>query len=244
MGPLLKIEWIKLWREWPVLIMGIGMPVGFFVFYSGMTMSPNKETQNQFIQNYMLTMTAFSMSSFGFFSFPAMLFEDQKNHWIHYLKHSNVTIGHYYISKICRVYFSFITSILVTFLVAVIFRNVHLTFGRWIGSAVLLLVSGLVFLALGLLISQIPSPQLMTIVGNVSFLLLAIIGGSWMPISLFPNWVQTISKLTPTYHVNQLITQFAKSGSLNWQSLLLVISYAIIVITIALWLKRQKEELA
>ncbi|RMI77060.1 ABC transporter permease, partial [Streptococcus iniae] len=27
MGPLLKIEWIKLWREWPVLIMGIGMPV-------------------------------------------------------------------------------------------------------------------------------------------------------------------------------------------------------------------------
>lgn len=30
MGPLLKIEWIKLWREWPVLIMGIGMPVGFF----------------------------------------------------------------------------------------------------------------------------------------------------------------------------------------------------------------------
>ena len=30
MQALLKIEWIKTWRSWPVFIMSIGMPVGFF----------------------------------------------------------------------------------------------------------------------------------------------------------------------------------------------------------------------
>ena len=40
MKALLKIEWIKTWRSWPVFIMSIGMPVGFFLLYSGMEMSP------------------------------------------------------------------------------------------------------------------------------------------------------------------------------------------------------------
>ena len=30
MKALLKIEWIKTWRSWPVFIMSIGMPVGIF----------------------------------------------------------------------------------------------------------------------------------------------------------------------------------------------------------------------
>lgn len=241
MKALLKIEWIKLWREWPIFILAIGMPVGFFLFYSGMTMSPDPKLQKEFIQSYMLTMTAFSMSSFGFFSFPSMLFEDQKNHWLLYLEHANVSILQYYASKIARVYISFTCSILATFAIAKAFRGVEMTLEQWIGSAILLLVSGLVFLAMGLLIAQIPSPQLMSIVGNVAFLLLAIIGGSWMPISIFPKWMQHISKLTPTYHVNELVTKFADKTQIQWQSLIIVFAYAIIMMIIALAIKQRKE---
>lgn len=43
MKALLKIEWIKTWRSWPVFIMSIGMPVGFFLLYSGMEMSPDPD---------------------------------------------------------------------------------------------------------------------------------------------------------------------------------------------------------
>ncbi|VTS41283.1 ABC-2 type transporter [Streptococcus pseudoporcinus] len=217
MKALLKIEWIKLWREWPVFILAIGMPVGFFLFYSGMTMLTDPKTQKTFVQSYMLTMTAFSMSSFGLFSFPMMLFEDQKNHWLVYLEHANVTIFQYYLSKIIRVYVSFICSIVATFMVAALFRHVDLSFEGWVGSAILLLVSGIVFL------------------------LLAVIGGSWMPISTFPSWMQKISKLTPTYHVNKLVTQFADKLEVNGKSLLIILGYAIIVILIALAIKRRKE---
>ena len=45
MKALLKIEWIKTWRSWPVIIMSIGMPVGFFLLYSGMEMSPYPKSQ-------------------------------------------------------------------------------------------------------------------------------------------------------------------------------------------------------
>ena len=73
MKALLKIEWIKTWRSWPVFIMSIGMPVGFFLLYSGMEMSPDPESQKAFILSYMLTMTGFSMLALASLPFPTCL---------------------------------------------------------------------------------------------------------------------------------------------------------------------------
>ena len=53
MKALLKIEWIKTWRSWPVFIMGIGMPVGFFLLFSSIVSTPNPEAQKEFLLSYM-----------------------------------------------------------------------------------------------------------------------------------------------------------------------------------------------
>lgn len=238
---LLKIEWIKTWRFWMTFVLSIGMPVFFFLFFSGMELSSNSEEQKVLVTAYMLTMTAFSMSSFGFFSFPAMLVEDKTSYWLTYIEHSSVSIWQYYLSKVIRVLVCFLLSILATFLFGAIFRGVTMPLSRWLGSATLLLLSSLLFLAFGLLISQMKSQQLMTIVGDIAFLGLAIIGGSWMPIETFPEWMQKLAKVTPIYHVNILVTDFAKNAQLNWQSLIIVLGYAIIIATLALMIKNKIE---
>lgn len=153
MKALLKIEWIKTWRSWPVFIMSIGMPVGFFLLYSGMEMSPDPESQKAFILSYMLTMTGFSMSSFGFFTFPYMLREDQTDHWLTYIEHSKISIQAYYLSKIFRVLMNFMVAILVTFCVGAFVRDVKMPLSHWLGSGALLLLSSLVFLSFGLLLA-------------------------------------------------------------------------------------------
>lgn len=238
---LLKVEWIKTKRTWLTFVLSIGMPVFFFLFFSGMELSPDLKEQKVLVMSYMLTMTAFSMSSFGFFTFPAMLAEDKTSHWMTFIEHSSISIWQYYLSKVIRVLLCFVLSILLVFSCGVIFRDVMMPINRWLGSAALLLLSSLLFLAFGLLISQLKSQQLMTLVGNIAFLGLAILGGSWMPIETFPEWMQTISKLTPTYHVNQLVTTFAKNAQLNWQSLIIVLGYAIIVAALALMIKNNTE---
>lgn len=238
---LLKMEWIKTWRFWMTFVLSIGMPVFFFLFFSGMELSSNPEEQKELVTAYMLTMTAFSMSSFSFFSFPAMLVEDKTNHWLTYIEHSSVPIWQYYLAKVLRVLFCFFLSIVATFLVGAIFRGVSLPLSCWLGSAALLLLSSVLFLAFGLLLSQIKSQQLMTIVGNLSFIGLAIIGGSWMPIENFPDWMQKISKVTPVYHVNQLVTQFAQKGQVNGESLIIILVYVIIIAALALRIKNQTE---
>lgn len=112
---LLKIEWIKTMRTWMTFVLSIGLPVFFFLLFSSMEFSSNSQEQNAYITSYMLTMTAFSMSSFGFFTFPAMLVEDKTNHWVTYIEHSLVPIWQYYLSKVFRVIFCFSLSIFLTF---------------------------------------------------------------------------------------------------------------------------------
>ena len=238
---LLKVEWIKTKRTWITFVLSIGMPVFFFLFFSGMELSPDLKEQKVLVMSSMLTMTAFSMSSFGFFSFPAMLVEDKTSYWLTYIEHSSVSIWQYYLSKVIRVLVCFLLSILATFLFGAIFRGVTMPLSRWLGSATLLLLSSLLFLAFGLLISQMKSQQLMIIVGDIAFLGLAIIGGSWMPIETFPEWMQKLAKVTPIYHVNILVTDFAKNAQLNWQSLIIVLGYAIIIAALALMIKNKIE---
>ena len=198
MKALLKIEWIKTWRTWPVFIMGIGIPVGFFLLFSSIFSAPTPEAQKEFLLSYMLTMTGFSMSSFGLFTFPYMLQEDRIEHWLTYIEHSKVSIAAYYLSKIFRVLLNFMVAIIVTFCV-------------------------------------------MSLVANIIYLVLPIVSGSWVPISMFPKWVQSISEWTPVYHVNELVVNFAKDGTFSWKSLLFILAYTVVATGLALFIKSQRE---
>ena len=96
-----------------------------------------------------------------------------------------MSIAAYYLSKIFRVLLNFIVAIIVIFCVGAFVRDVELPLSGWLGSSALLLLSSLVFLAFGLLIAQIKSQQIMSVVANITYLGLTIVGGSWMPISMF-----------------------------------------------------------
>ena len=137
--------------------------------------------------------------------------------WLTYIEHSKISISAYYLSKIFRVLLNFMVAIIVTFCVGAFVRDVELPLSGWLGSGALLLLSSLVFLAFGLLIAQIKSQQIMSVVANITYLGLAIVGGSWMPISMFPKWVQSISEWTPVYRINELVVNFAINGEFSWK---------------------------
>lgn len=240
MKALLKIEWIQIWRNWPIFIMDIGLPVMFFLLISA-SMGTNTPTNQQIIQEYLFKMTAFSMSSFALFSFPVMLKEDRSNHYLLYIEHSPLKIGQYYLAKFIRILIYFLLSIVVTFLVGIFLRGVHFSLASVLLSGGFLLLSSLVYLAFGGLIAQISDNQKMSMVSNITFLGLAIIGGAWWPIEVFPKWLQTIAKITPTYQVNQVVIQIARKATLAKLSLLILLVYVIITTVMVLLIHRKRE---
>ncbi|MER0123294.1 ABC transporter permease [Streptococcus sp. ZJ93] len=240
MKALLKIEYLLTKRNVFGFIMGIGMPILFFLLFSSMFDSSYGNVA-ALTRNYLLTMTAFSMSSFGLFSFPSMLEEDVRSRWLLQLQHSPLPLSQYYLAKVLNVLVSFVISIIANFAVGAIFRDVRMTAEQWILSALLLLTTSVVYLAIGLALTLFKNRQTSSVVANLLYFVLAIFGGSWMPYEVLPTWMQSVAHFTPSYYANQPVLRYINDHHLQFSSLLMVLLYTIIIVGLTLVLKKKQE---
>lgn len=240
---LLKIDFILTKRNGMAMLISIGLPILFFLLFSSIYMSqiPDDTIRQQVVRNYLFSMTAFSMSGFGFFTLPLILDEDRRHNWLKLIRQSPLTLGQYYLAKFVRVLVLFILSIITTLGVGVYVKHVSLPISDWLVIVAILLGSGLFFIACGIAISLLPSQQLISVVGNLLYFALAIFGGSWVPVSLFPDWMKTISKLLPTYHINIMMSQYVDLHRIELYSILNVVGYTLALLLLTIAIKKHLE---
>lgn len=111
----------------------------------------------------------------------------------------------------------------------------------WLVIALILLVGSLVFIAMGVLVSLLPSAQLMSVVGNIVYMALAVLGGLWFPLTMFPDWLQSIGKLTPSYQLMQVVSAYLEHHDWNLSAMLIVLVYTIFFSILVLQLKKRIE---
>ena len=240
---ILKQEYLINKRSMSNLIMGIGMPVAFFLLFT--TIWANDETMpaeiaKVWIRQYMMQMTAFSSLSFAFFSLPFAFQEDRNGNRLQTIQHSPIPIWQYYASKIIGTLVHFALAILVVFAAGYFLKNVNITMTDWLMSAAILFAGAICFMPFGALFAQIKSAQTLSVIANIFYMGMAVLGGLWMPVQSFPDFMQKIAKLMPTYHFNNLIiSYFEKDFSI--QSLLILLGYAIIVLVLVLLIEKKLE---
>ena len=114
-------------------------------------------------------------------------------------------------------------------------RHVNMPLQDWVLATFLLILGSLAFVAIGLVLTLLPSSQLMSVVGNLLYMGLAVMGGLWMPISLFPEWMQAIGKCLPTYQLMELIKTFLNKGQVNvfasaYLTLFTLVLFALVIV--------------
>jgi len=224
-----KIEFLLTKRQLVYYLLSVGMPTAFYLFFSGMYQDTPGGPAN-FMRDYLISMTAFSMMSTAIFSFPVVLHTDKINNWQKTLRHTPVNMVEYYLSKITSMIVDYLVSILVVFSVGHLVRGVDMPLGSWIG-----------FVALGLILTLLPSSQLMSVVGNLLYLGLAVLGGLWMPISLFPDWMQAIGKCLPTYQLMELLKTFLNEGGINLSATVYLLVFSAVLFGLTIYLQGHKE---
>ena len=132
------------------------------------------------------------------------------------IQHSPVSMVEYYISKLFSALLTFLLSIVVVFSVGHFVRGVSLPTMDWLIIALIILFGSLVFIAMGVLVSLLPSAQLMSVVGNIAYMALAVLGGLWFPLTMFPKWLQSIGKLTPSYQLMQIVSSYLESSTAKY----------------------------
>ncbi|VPQ89942.1 multidrug ABC transporter permease [Streptococcus pneumoniae] len=211
-----KIEFLLTKRQLVYYLLSVGMPTAFYLFFSGIYQETPGGPAN-FMRDYLISMTAFSMMSTAMFSFPAVLHTDKINNWQKTLRHSPVNMVEYYLSKITSMLVDYLVSILVVFSVGHFVRGVDMPLVKWVGAAILL------------------------IVGNLLYLGLAVLGGLWMPISLFPDWMQAIGKCLPTYQLMELLKTFLNEGGINLSATVYLLVFSAVLFGLTIYLQGHKE---
>ena len=237
---LSKIEFLLTKRQLIYYLLSVGMPTAFYLFFSGIYQDTPGELAN-FMRDYLISMTAFSMMSTTILSFPAVLHTDKMNNWQKTLRHSPVNMVEYYLSKITSMLVDYLVSILVVFTVGHFVRGVDMPLVKWVGAAILLIVGSSAFVALGLTLTLLPTSQLMSVVGNLLYLGLAVLGGLWMPISLFPDWMQAVGKCLPTYQLMELLKTFLNEGDINLSATVYLLVFSAVLFGLTIYLQGHKE---
>lgn len=239
MRSLMKVELILMKRQAAYYLLSIGLPSVFYLIFSGMM--SGSTTPTLVLQTYLFSMTVFSIMSSAFFSIPSTLQSDKTNNWQKMLQHSPVSMIEYYISKLFSALLTFLLSIVVVFSVGHFVRGVNLPAMDWLIIALIILFGSLVFIAMGVLVSLLPSAQLMSVVGNIAYMALAVLGGLWFPLTMFPKWLQSIGKLTPSYQLMQIVSSYLEHREFNAIAALIVLVYTVGVSLVVLQLKKRIE---
>ncbi|PRT70991.1 ABC transporter permease [Streptococcus anginosus] len=239
MRSLMKVELILMKRQAAYYLLSIGLPSVFYLIFSGMM--SGSATPTLVLQTYLFSMTVFSIMSSAFFSIPSTLQSDKTNNWQKMLQHSPVSMIEYYISKLFSALLTFLLSIVVVFSVGHFVRGVNLPAMDWLIIALIILFGSLVFIAMGVLVSLLPSAQLMSVVGNIAYMALAVLGGLWFPLTMFPKWIQSIGKLTPSYQLMQIVSSYLEHREFNAIAALIVLFYTVGVSLVVFQLKKRIE---
>jgi ABC-2 type transport system permease protein len=74
-------------------------------------------------------------------------------------------------------------------------------------------------------------------VSNIVFFTLAILGGLWFPVFLFPSIMQTLASFTPSYHLAELalVVVDAPGDHATTFNMVVIIVMTLLLLALTLW---------
>lgn len=235
---LIKVETYFTLRNWQSLVMAIGMPLAFYLLFSGIYQAEMPYSYRVFM---MISMTASSLLSFNVFALPYNLTADKHNNWRRFLHHSPVSVVQYYLVKALRFALLYSLAIGVVFGFGGLVRQITLPVGDYFMVILILLVGMIPFSFIGALISYLPSEETISMVGNIAFMAMSLLGGLWMPLMFFPQWMQNLAKWIPSYHLMQIIQNWYTNRVWAWDSILALVAYGICFLILIALVQRKIE---
>lgn len=147
----------------------------------------------------------------------------------------------YYLVKALRFALLYSLAIGVVFGFGGLVRQITLPAGDYFMVILILLVGMIPFSFIGALISYLPSEETISMVGNIAFMAMSLLGGLWMPLMLFPQWMQNLAKWIPSYHLMQIIQNWYTDRIWAWDSILVLIGYGLFFLALIAFVQRKIE---
>lgn len=147
--------------------------------------------------------TMVSMATYGamnaLFTGGGVIAGERSVGWPRQLRVAGLSNRSYVAAKVLVAYLLAVPGILVVFVLGAAVHHVRLGAMTWLGVGASVLVTLLPIAALGVAIGYVARPQSLQAIFGIGSALLALLGGLFVPATLFPAAVQDLMQVLPTY---------------------------------------------
>lgn len=232
-------ELLKALRAPEYIIPTLVFPVAFYTFF-GVVMPQGPGASAYLLATY----GVFAVMGPSVFGFGVAVANERDRGWLDLKRASPAAGSAYILAKVVVTVLVAMLSISLVYAVAGFAAGVELSRGTWVQLFFTHVAATLPFIFIGLTIGFSLGANAAVAIANIVFMGLAILGGLWIPITMYPSVMQSLAQALPSYHLGEMALSVAGASGehtfANHALIMLLMSAALAGVTVFAW-ARQKD---
>lgn len=194
----IRTQFLAVWRAPAFAVPTLLFPAMFYVFF-GLLFSM---TRSIHMPTWLLaTYGVFGNMGPALFGFGVGIAIEKGEGWLRLKRAAPVSP---LVPLLARTAMAMLFALIVFMILAslgALFGEVHMPSTAWVALALTLVIGAIPFCAIGLAAGLWLSPQAAPAVVNLVYFPLAFFSGLWVPLMIFPEWIQRLAPALPPYHL-------------------------------------------
>lgn len=226
-GTYMRSEVRRKFRDPRYVIFALAMPLILFGAF-GAAQSHNHLSGITVAAYVMVSMATFGAMSSVFSTGGAIAFERAIG-WNRQLRITALTGRAYVAGKGLAGFAVAVPSLVLVFLAGGLLSHVHLSAGRWLMTGLSILLALLPVAALGIWVGYMAKAESVQAISGAVYSLLSLLGGLWVPVTVFPHWIFEVIKALPMYWVAQAGRQALIGSWVGWQGVTVLTVWTVVL---------------
>ena len=235
-----QAELIRMFRNRYYIFWSLLMPIIFYYIFTKVVSTPDVDA-DLWKAHYLMSMTTFSVMGSSIMTLGIKMVQERSEGWTLYLKITPLPTSVYFAAKIAAQTVIHLFSIFVIFMAGYIINGVSLSPLQWLLCALWILFGSLPFLAIGTLVGSMKKVETAAGISNLIYMALAVVGGMWMPVEVFPKFMQAISDWLPSNSFAGGAWEIIRGNSPSLQGILLIIGYLFLFMVLSIYIRKRQN---
>lgn len=220
-----RFEALKTWRTPAFVLPTLLFPLVFYVLFA--LLLPGRWGDLDKPLYLLATYGVFGVMGPALFGFGVGVALERQNGWLALKQVSPMPPGAYLFAKLCMSLGFGLLVVLLLSAAAALGGAFNVDPWRWLLLLGVLAVGSLPFCALGLWIGSWARGDGAAAIVNLLFLPMAVLSGLWIPLQVFPTWLQEAAVIWPAWHLAQIalaVVGQAKDVAIGWHAAVLALT--------------------